>query len=89
VKTETVGHTPGPWSYVQRERRNGVKCVVLTEDGYERLRGEWAEMLETLKSIAIRASCAPNDDEERAGAEFAVIMNYARAAIAKAEGRSA
>jgi hypothetical protein len=43
-------------------------------------------MLETLRSIAMIASCAPNDDPERADEQFEKIMNMANRAAKIAMG---
>ena len=44
------------------------------------------DILKALEVILVRASCAPHDDAEAASREFQTIVNYARAAIAKATG---
>jgi hypothetical protein len=48
-----------------------------------------ADLIATLQRIESLAGCAPNDDEEKAGEAFTLIMNRARSAIAKAQEASA
>ena len=43
------------------------------------------ELLTALEVILVRASCAPHDDAEAASREFQRIVDYDRAAIAKAK----
>lgn len=43
-------------------------------------------LVTALENIFTRATCAPNDDSEKADAEFMKIMEYAKAALAKARG---
>jgi hypothetical protein len=43
-------------------------------------------LLEALRSVETRASCAPNDDPDAAERELTRIMLTARAAIRKATG---
>jgi len=40
-------------------------------------------LITVLQRIANYATCAPNDDEEKAGEAFTLIMNLARSAIDK------
>lgn len=44
-----------------------------------------ANLMSALQRIANHATCAPNDDEEKAGEAFTLIMKMAQMAIAKAQ----
>lgn len=48
-----------------------------------------ANLMSALQRIANHATCAPNDDEEKAGEAFTMIIKMAQMAIDKAQEASA
>lgn len=90
--------TTGP-AYVQRETRNGVPCIVLTEKQYQALRDEVErQRLDKEGLLRLLAECASAIEDELAASgadevkQHPILASHARtakrvcAAVAKAEG---
>lgn len=96
--TSTPKYTPGPWEISENAAGDIDICEPGAGDMLADLTGcpnaeanatlmiAAPTMLETLRSIAMIASCAPNDDPERADQEFEKIMNMANRAVKTAMG---
>lgn len=72
---------------VQQETRNGVPCVVLTLAAYRARVEREAEMLEALREIHKLWCCPAPRTLCDWSARCDVMADFARGAIAKAEGR--
>ena len=71
-------------AFVQRESRNGVPCVILTQAGYENLLAERAGMLEALQGLLANA---PKPKRVKDDFSYMLYLEAARTAIRKATGQ--